>query len=62
MFLPFPQSPSVHAVHKFAEFLGANYVEQRLTPGLFTNYFIKNFCEPRLMIVCDPNTNSQAVH
>ena len=56
------KSFGTRAVHKFAEFLGANYVEQRFTPGLFTNYSIKNFCEPRLMIVCDPNTDSQAVH
>jgi len=50
------------AVHKFAEFLGANYVEQRFTPGYFTNHSIKQFTEPRLMIVCDPNTDSQAIH
>ena len=28
------------AVHKFAEKLNANYVEQRFTPGLFTNHSI----------------------
>ena len=50
------------AVHKFAQFLGANYVEQRFTPGLFTNHSIKQFVEPRLLIVCDPNTDSQAIH
>ena len=50
------------AVHKFAQFLEANYVEQRFTPGTFTNHSIKQFIEPRLMIVCDPNTDSQAIH
>jgi len=50
------------AVHKFAQFLGANYVEQRFTPGYFTNHSIKQFIEPRLMIVCDPNTDAQAIH
>ena len=50
------------AVHKFAQFLDASYVEQRFTPGLFTNHSIKQFVEPRLMIVCDPNTDSQAIH
>jgi small subunit ribosomal protein SAe len=50
------------AVHKFAQFLGANYVEQRFTPGYFTNHSIKQFSEPRLLIICDPNTDSQAIH
>ena len=51
------------AVHKFAHFLGANCINSRFTPGFFTNHsIVGKFMEPRLIIVCDPNTDSQAVH
>jgi small subunit ribosomal protein SAe len=50
------------AVHKFSQFLGAICINQRFTPGFFTNQSIKGkFIEPRLIIVCDPNTDKQAV-
>jgi small subunit ribosomal protein SAe len=50
------------AVHKFSQFLGALCINQRFTPGLFTNHSIKGkYVEPRLIIVCDPNTDTQAV-
>ena len=49
-------------VHKFSQFLGALCLNQRFTPGYFTNHSIKGkFVEPRLIIVCDPNTDTQAV-
>ncbi|OHS97758.1 ribosomal protein [Tritrichomonas foetus] len=51
------------AVHKFSQFLGTLCINQRFTPGLFTNHSIAGkFVEPRLIIVCDPNTDSQAIH
>lgn len=51
------------AVHKFSQFLGALCINQRFTPGLFTNHSIAGkFVEPRLIIVCDPNTDTQAIH
>jgi small subunit ribosomal protein SAe len=50
------------AVHKFSQFLGAFSINQRFTPGLFTNHSIAGkYTEPRLIIVCDPNTDKQAV-
>jgi small subunit ribosomal protein SAe len=50
------------AVHKFSQFLGAVCINSRFTPGLFTNHSIKGkFLEPRLVIVCDPNIDQQAV-
>ena len=50
------------AVHKFSQFLGALCINQRFTPGYFTNHSIKGkFVEPRLIIVCDPNTDTQAI-
>jgi small subunit ribosomal protein SAe len=37
-------------------------INQRFTPGLFTNHSIKGkFVEPRLIVVCDPNTDTQAI-
>jgi small subunit ribosomal protein SAe len=51
------------AVHKFAQFTGALCINQRFTPGYFTNHSIKDkYIEPRVIIVCDPNTDQQAVH
>ena len=50
------------AVHKFSQFLGALYINQRFTPGVFTNHSIAGkFVEPRLIVVCDPNSDTQAV-
>ncbi|KAH0794811.1 40S ribosomal protein SA [Histomonas meleagridis] len=50
------------AVHKFSQFLGCLCINQRFTPGFFTNHSIKGkFMEPRLIIVCDPNTDTQAI-
>jgi small subunit ribosomal protein SAe len=50
------------AVHKFSQFLGALCINSRFTPGFFTNHSIKGkFLEPRLIVVCDPNTDKQAI-
>ena len=50
------------AVHKFSQFLGTLCINQRFTPGFFTNHSIKGkFVEPRLIVVCDPNTDKQAI-
>jgi small subunit ribosomal protein SAe len=50
------------AVHKFSQFLGALCINSRFTPGFFTNHSIKGkFLEPRLIIVCDPNNDRQAI-
>jgi small subunit ribosomal protein SAe len=49
------------AVLKFGMYTGANAMASRFTPGTFTNQIQKNFLEPRLLIVTDPRTDSQAI-
>jgi len=49
------------AVLKFAHYTGAQSDAKRYTPGTFTNQITQNFREPRLLIVTDPRTDSQAV-
>ena len=49
------------AVLKFATYTGAQADAKRYTPGTFTNQITQNFREPRLLIVTDPRTDSQAV-
>lgn len=46
---------------KFAELVGAKVLTGRFIPGTFTNPKQKNFMEPRIVIVTDPETDSQAV-
>ncbi|KAM7204790.1 40S ribosomal protein S0 [Rhypophila sp. PSN 637] len=49
------------AVLKFAAHTGAQAIAGRFTPGSFTNYITRSFKEPRLIIVTDPRTDSQAI-
>ncbi|ODV58096.1 40S ribosomal protein uS2 [Ascoidea rubescens DSM 1968] len=49
------------AVLKFAAHTGATAIAGRFTPGNFTNYITRSFKEPRLVIVTDPRTDSQAI-
>lgn len=49
------------AVFKFAQYTGAQYVGGRYTPGTFTNQIQRNFLEPRVLLVTDPNTDSQPI-
>ncbi|KAG4301650.1 hypothetical protein PCANB_001688 [Pneumocystis canis] len=49
------------AVHKYALHTGAQVISSRFTPGSFTNYITRSFKEPRLIIVTDPRTDSQAI-
>lgn len=49
------------AVLKFAQYTGAQCIAGRFTPGTFTNQITKQFREPRLLIITDPRTDSQAV-
>ena len=51
----------MRAVLKFAHYTGANSIAGRFTPGTFTNQITKQFREPRLLVVTDPRTDSQAV-
>eukprot|EP00632_Arachnochrysis_sp_CCMP2950_P016044 CAMPEP_0185699896 /NCGR_PEP_ID=MMETSP1164-20130828/7184_1 /TAXON_ID=1104430 /ORGANISM="Chrysoreinhardia sp, Strain CCMP2950" /LENGTH=251 /DNA_ID=CAMNT_0028366843 /DNA_START=56 /DNA_END=807 /DNA_ORIENTATION=- len=49
------------AVLKFAQYTGAASIAGRFTPGTFTNQITKQFREPRILVVTDPRTDSQAV-
>merc|ERR1711988_402255 len=49
------------AILKFGEHTGANYFGGKWTPGTLTNQNTKKFQEPRLMVVCDPRGDHQAV-
>lgn len=49
------------AVLKFSQHVGSKSHPSRWTPGTLTNYITKKFTEPRLIIVTDPRTDSQAV-
>mmetsp|Transcript_80154 Transcript_80154/g.141431 ORF Transcript_80154/g.141431 Transcript_80154/m.141431 type:complete len:269 (+) Transcript_80154:85-891(+) len=49
------------AVLKFSQFTGANALAGRWTPGTLTNQITQKYLEPRLLIVTDPRTDSQAL-
>eukprot|EP00735_Rhodelphis_limneticus_P000652 TRINITY_DN11171_c0_g1::TRINITY_DN11171_c0_g1_i1::g.6627::m.6627 TRINITY_DN11171_c0_g1::TRINITY_DN11171_c0_g1_i1::g.6627 ORF type:complete len:300 (-),score=106.47,sp/Q9ZSR8/RSSA_BRANA/60.99/5e-118,Ribosomal_S2/PF00318.15/2.7e-21,Ribosomal_S2/PF00318.15/2.7e-21 TRINITY_DN11171_c0_g1_i1:53-892(-) len=49
------------AVLKYAQYTGATAIAGRYTPGTFTNQIQKAFKEPRLLILTDPRTDSQAI-
>ncbi|KAL3102432.1 hypothetical protein niasHT_025614 [Heterodera trifolii] len=49
------------AVLKFAAHIGATPIVGRFTPGSLTNQIQKNFKEPRLLVVSDPQLDHQAV-
>ena len=57
--------PSTHHFYLLssciANYTGAGSITGRFTPGTFTNQITKQFREPRLLIVTDPRTDSQAV-
>merc|ERR1719506_795253 len=49
------------AVLKFCQYTGAQAVAGRWMPGTLTNQITQKYLEPRLLIVTDPRTDSQAV-
>ena len=49
------------AALKLANYIGAQAIAGRFTPGTFTNYITRSFKEPRLIIVTDPRTDNQPV-
>jgi len=51
----------MRAVLKFAHYTGSNCIAGRFTPGTFTNQITRQYREPRLLIITDPRTDSQAV-
>merc|ERR1719512_325836 len=49
------------AIIKFAKEIGATAAPGRFTPGQFTNQVTQKFVEPRILVVADPRTDSQAI-
>jgi len=49
------------AVLKFSQYTGANPLAGRWMPGTLTNQITLKYMEPRLLMVTDPRTDSQAV-
>ena len=49
------------AVLKFSQYTGAQALAGRWMPGTLTNQITSKYLEPRLLIVTDPRTDSQAI-
>jgi len=49
------------AVLKFCQYTGATALAGRWMPGTLTNQITKKYMEPRVLIVTDPRTDSQAM-
>jgi small subunit ribosomal protein S2 len=49
------------AAAKFAQITGTNIIQGRFVPGRTTNPVRPDFCEPKLMIICDPKNERQAI-
>jgi small subunit ribosomal protein SAe len=49
------------AVLKCSQYIGAKQCAGRWTPGALTNHITKQFSEPRVLVVTDPRTDSQAI-
>uniref|UniRef100_A0A7S1MAU1 Small ribosomal subunit protein uS2 n=1 Tax=Alexandrium catenella TaxID=2925 RepID=A0A7S1MAU1_ALECA len=49
------------AVLKFSQYVGATALAGRWMPGTLTNQITKKYLEPRVLIVTDPRTDSQAL-
>jgi len=49
------------AVLKFSQYTGATAMAGRWMPGTLTNQITKKYLEPRVLLVTDPRTDSQAV-
>jgi small subunit ribosomal protein S2 len=52
---------SSNPASKFAELTGANIVRGRFVPGTMTNMNIKGFMEPKILLVCDPKGEHEAI-
>lgn len=52
---------SSQAAKRFAQITGSQVFEGRFIPGIFTNVSRDDFAEPKLVIVCDPKGERQAV-
>jgi small subunit ribosomal protein S2 len=52
---------SSNPASKFAELTGVNIVKGRFVPGTMTNMKVKTFMEPKLILVCDPKGEHEAL-
>jgi small subunit ribosomal protein S2 len=52
---------SSNPASKFAELTGTNIVRGRFVPGTMTNMNIKGFMEPKILFVCDPKGEHEAI-
>jgi len=52
---------SSNPASRFATLTGVNVIKGRYVPGTMTNIQYKKFIEPKLMIVCDPKGERQAL-
>jgi len=52
---------SSNPASKFAELTGVNIVKGRFVPGTMTNMNIKRFTEPKILFVCDPKGEHEAI-
>jgi len=46
---------------RFAELTGVNLIKGRFVPGTMTNMNVKGFMEPKLILVCDPKGEHEAL-
>ena len=49
------------ALKKLHELTGIKVISGRYPPGILTNTNLKTFCEPKIIVVCDPWTDKNAV-
>ncbi|MEW6723027.1 MAG: 30S ribosomal protein S2 [Candidatus Micrarchaeota archaeon] len=52
---------SSNPASKFAELTGMNIVRGRFVPGTMTNMNVEGFMEPKLLLVCDPKGEHEAL-
>ncbi len=52
---------SGNAASVFSQLTGIKIFQGRFIPGILTNVFRKDFVEPKLLLVCDPKGEHQAV-
>jgi len=52
---------SSNPANKFAALTGVNLIKGRFVPGTMTNLTCKGFMEPKIILVCDPKGEREAV-
>jgi small subunit ribosomal protein S2 len=52
---------AIVAAQKFAEIIEANFIQGRVTPGVFTNPNREDFMEPKLILISDSRNEKQAI-